>query len=340
MGRDAESNDSPAVLLVRSRGLGEIAESEDLRGAEHVADTADPQAAPAAPGEERDDIVGRLGVGRPRRRHRLQRRVLRVGGGGESSEGSTELLLGHSGRREERHDTQPRLGEGARLVDAERVHGGERLDCVQLLRESTGTGHSHGRRRVGDREEEYEPFGNQGHHSGDSRLDRVIDGDVLLPQRDDQHRSERHHDSEKHVEQPVDRPLERRARMAELTRRSRDALGVAVGSDGGHFERSGSLDHERAGSDLVAVPSVDSLRLAGQDRLVEAKIGAGQEPAVGDDLVSRREEHEVSDDDLRDVERPRRPVTHDRRPGRDERSKLIELPSAREAPARSRSRYS
>ena len=49
-------------------------------------------------------------------------------------------------------------------------------------------------------------------------VDRLPHVDVLLPERDDEHRPQRHHRGDEDVEKPVDGSLERRARVTELAR--------------------------------------------------------------------------------------------------------------------------
>ena len=228
-------------------------------------------------------------------------------------------------RRHQLDDAERGRGQRPGLVDADRVHGGERLDRVQLLRERPEPGHAEGGRGVGDRDEQDQALGDERHHSGDGRVDRVSEGHVLLLERDDQHRPERDHHGEEYVEEPVDRPLERRARMAELAGRPRDPPRVAVRPDRGDLERSGALEHERARPHLLARRPLDGARLAGQDRLVEPEPGRVDERAVGDDLIARREPHEVAHDEVRDVHRPRLPVAHDGRARGDERREPVEL---------------
>jgi hypothetical protein len=178
-----------------------------------------------------------------------------------------ELLLGDTLRRSERDDAQPRLRERASLVDADCVHRGQRLDRVQLLCEGSRAGHSERRRRIGDGREQHEALGNEGDHAGDRSVDRVPEPDVLLPERDDEHGAERHHHGQQRVQQPVDRELERGARMAELSGGALDAAGVAFLSHRRHFERSCAFHDKRAGPGLLPGLSGDCGRLARQDRL-------------------------------------------------------------------------
>ena len=113
--------------------------------------------------------------------------------------------------------------------------------------------------------------------------------------------------------------------MAELARRPRDPLGVALGADRGDLERPGSLDDERPRPHLLALRPLDRGRLAGQDRLVEPEPGAREQESVGDDLVAGREPDEIALHDLGDVKLPRLAVPDDRRLRRHERGQRIEL---------------
>ena len=213
----------------------------------------------------------------------------------------------------------------AGLVDADRVHGGERLDRVQLLRERPEPGHAEGGRGIRDRDEQDQALGDQRHHPCDRRVDRVREGDVLLLERDDQHRAQRDHHREEHVEKPVDRPLERRPRVPELARRPGDPPRVAVRPDRGHLERARALEHEGARPHLLADRALHGSGLAGEDRLVEPEPARLRERAVGHDLVPRSEPHEVADDEVRDVHRSGLSVAHDGRARCDERGEPVEL---------------
>ena len=72
-------------------GRRQLLEREELRRAEDVADTADPQAAPAAAGEERDRLVDRLRRRRRGTREGRERQVPRLGRRREAAERLVEL---------------------------------------------------------------------------------------------------------------------------------------------------------------------------------------------------------------------------------------------------------
>ena len=61
----------------------------------------------------------------------------------------------------------------------------------------------------GHGDEQNETLRNQRHHPRDRRVDGMVDADVLLPERGDQHGAERHHGGDEQVEQTVDRALQR-----------------------------------------------------------------------------------------------------------------------------------
>ena len=257
-GRGRAEPDHPAPgLLLSGTGRLELLEREELRRAEDVPYAVEAQAAPAAARDERNLLVDRLRARRRGVRESGEGEVPRLGRRREAAERVCELgLLGRRGR-EQGDDAEGRLRQGARLVDADRVDGGERLDRVQLLREGTGSGHAQRRRSVGDRDEQDEPLRDESDHAGDRGVDGMPGADVLLPQRHDQHRAERHHHREEHVEETVDRSLERGARMAERAGGPGDALGVAVRADRCDLERAGAFDDEGARPHLVAGRSLD-----------------------------------------------------------------------------------
>ena len=218
------------------------------------------------------------------------------------------------------------LGQRARLVEAERVDGGQRLDRVQLLHQRAAARQPQSRHAVGQRGEQDQALGDERDEPGDRDLDRLVEAAALLAERDDQHHAERHGHADEHVEQQVQRPLQRRVGMAELPRLPGDALGVAVRADRLDGVGARALRRRTSRSERVAARARDGPRLAGQDRLVERETPDVGELPVGDDLVTGLHANEVALHDLLDLHHARLAVAHDRRVRRDERGQPVERP--------------
>ena len=167
-------------------------------------------------------------------------------------------------------DPQRGIGERPRLVDADRVDRGQRLDRVELLGEHTAPGHAHRGDRVGEAHEHHEPLGDQAHDARGRRRDGRVGAHVAVIERVAEHRAERDDQRDERVEQAVDGALERRAGVAEGARLSRQPGREAVGPDRRDLVDPGAFADERARAELVARRVADGLGLAAQDRLVEA----------------------------------------------------------------------
>ncbi len=196
--------------------------------------------------------------------------------------------------------------------------------------------HPQRRGRVGERGEQDQPLRHERDEAGHCHLDRGTGTAALLPERDDEQDPERHGDRDEHVEQDVQRALQRRVGVAELPRLAGDPLRVASLADRAHDVGARPLDDERARAHLVARGTHDGPRLAREDRLVERERVGLVERAVGDDLVAGRDADEIAFDHLLDRELALLAVPHDRRPRRHERRRAGRAPASRAAPARSR----
>ena len=270
-----------------------------LGRAEDVADAADPLRAEAVARRERNLLLDRRRRGRIGLGDRLDRRVPHRRGRSELPE-----LLANRRRPGDIDDSQRGLGQGACLVEADDVDGGERLDRVQLLRQRAPPRHPQRRDRVGQACEQDQPLRDERHDRGDGGRHRGVQGRVPVPERVAEDDAERDHHRDEYEQELVQGALERRARMAEGSRLARQAVGVAVRPDRGHCVGADSLDRERPGAHCLARLVRNGLRLAGEDRLVDAQRFRLLERAVGHDLVARADPDEIADDELLRLGRP------------------------------------
>ena len=149
---------------------------------------------------------------------------------------------------------------------------------------------------------------------------------MAVPERIAECDAERDQHGDEHEEQAVQRPFERRPRVPKRARLAGQSRRIALLADGGDEVRAGSFDRKRAGAHVLSLRPFDGARLAGQDRLVEPqRVGLLERP-VRDDLVSRPDLHEVADDDLLDLNLPRRSVANDGCVWRDEGRQPVERP--------------
>ncbi len=114
--------------------------------------------------------------------------------------------------------------------------------------------------------------------------------------------------------------------MPELTRLAGEPLGIRVGTDRRHRIRTRTLDRERSGADLLTTPTRHRTRLPCQDRLVDEQAGRLREPPVGNELVAGTDFHEVTGNDVADMELAHAAVSHDPRDRGDERREAVERP--------------
>ncbi len=221
-----------------------------------------------------------MGVG-----DRLQRDVARRGAGRDRPQRLTHSCGSPStpGAGTSSTTRSDGLGERAGLVDADRVHGSQRLDRVELLGQHAAARHAHGRGGVGQADEHHQALRDQAHDSGRRGRHRGVEGArggdtassrAAAPSPMTRPRAG--------VEQTVDRPLQRRARVAEGARLAGEPRGEAVGADGGHLVCARALGDERSRAHLIADLAPHGLRLAGEDRLVEPQVGDGEQASVGD----------------------------------------------------------
>ena len=269
-------DDAAAGLLVRGGRRGELPEREELGRAEHEADAADPQAAPAAAGEERHRLVGRLRRSRaaplrspsasgsgPRRRRRSGRARRRA------PPRSCPAPAAASTRRSEAVVSVPVLS--MQIVSTEASDSIAFSCCDSAPR----AGHAQRRRGIRDRDEQDQPLGDERHHPGDRGVDRIADPDVLLPEGDDQHRS-RAAPSRRAARRGAGRSSARAASGGGGTRAPSPRSARRSSRRRPPRPRTTRCPRRRTSPTAPPrpPPARTAARLAGQDRLVEPEPGA------------------------------------------------------------------
>ena len=322
--RHTQRDDAPAAgRLSGSSGL-ERAEREQLRRAQDVAAVGQLNGAPLPTTRERNLRLRGLAVAWKGRLERLQGGVRARKRRSESSESARQGVLADTGGRSERGDAEACLGQGSGLVEADRVGRGERLDGVELLRQRAASGELQGSREINEAGQEDQPLRDDVDRAGDDGRESLVEGRLAEPEAQGEETDEgRRHRNEDH-DQSVEAYLERRRRVTERPRLAGEALGIALGSDGGDDVGARALDGKGARQHLLADGSADRLRLAGQDRFVDAKRLGRHYLAVGDDLVARLDENEVAPDHLTDVELPPAAVANDLRGRLHQRRELLQ----------------
>ena len=327
-GRRPEGDDAPSGLLMRARLAGQRRRAGTAPARRARTASADAQSAPAPAARE---------TGSARRRARAVQAAppaiassvrLRASddaanrpSASTSSSSATPCAGAH------RDDAQPRLGQRPGLVDADRVHRGQRLDRVQLLRKRPDAGHARAPppHRSTDTSST-SPSGTSVTMPATAVSIACLSPTSCLPEHDDEHGAERHHHGQQHVQQPVDRELERGARMAELAGRAR------------RCRRRSSLRRPPSTSN-APVPSMTNEPDRTSSPAARGDCGAtrpsGSTRPAGarrSDAGSRRRRPGRRERAGRG--RPRRPprlqrrwlaVPDDRRPRRDERCERVEL---------------
>ena len=206
----------------------------------------------------------------PASRDRLQRRVARRGArrvarrARAASVASSTPAAGTSADHAQR-----RLGQRAGLVGADDVDRRERLDRVELLGEHPAPGHLEGGHRRGEADQQDQPLGDEVDDPRGQRPGRV--GRLAVSQRQESRRAATAsgaRDRRAAAAEPVDRPLERGARVAEGPRRRGQPRGAAVRPDRRDLEGAVALDGERARPDRVAARP----RTTGSDSPVRLRL--------------------------------------------------------------------
>src|SRR5215212_7246251 len=215
-------------------------------------------------------------------------------------------------------------GQGARLVEAERIDVAQRLDGVGLRYERAPTGDTHRAQRVGDHDRQQESLRHKAddHHQPLDQLDeRVAPGDGVEGQH--HHQECRHQEREPY--HPVDLTLQRR-QDATL---GAGTGGYLVGEAGRAYllrlEAGATRDAEACGENPIPGPLADQIRLAGQLRFIHLHRPITYHRAIDDYLVARTDHQYVAADDLARVDDLLSTVADDLHRRAGQQGDLVEL---------------
>ncbi len=192
------------------------------------------------------------GVGfREGARERAERVVYVVFGGAHQG---NRLLDPHGPRR-----------DSARLVQAEHVHAGERLDAGELLYQGAAHAEAHDAHRQRHAGQKDQPLGDHPDKARDRAHHGVLQRHPAQKElaEEEQH-AQRHDDVADRADDAVERGDELGIGFFEIARLPRDARRVAVLAHGDHPRASAPGDDEAARVQCVPRPLVHRVRLAGQ----------------------------------------------------------------------------
>ena len=255
---------------------------------------------------------------------RLQGPVAVAGAGGEA--GQRRGAGGGVDAGGELDPGQPQLprGQGAGLVDADRVDRGEALTGAHLLDQGVASRQPHRGDGEGDAHQQHQALGDQRHQPGGRGLGGFVEADAADPEGEDQDRRQRDHHVGAGDDDAVDLDLEGGGGMAEGARLAGEAAGVALLADRVDDVVAGAGDAEGAGEDAVAEALLDPVGLAGQQRLVEGHAAGRDRLAVGDQLVAGADGDHVAGDDLGREQLDDGAVADDPGARRDQDRQLVE----------------
>jgi hypothetical protein len=268
------------------------------------------------PGRAREGGAERLGrpvrCGRARRQHR---------------EDEADLPVVPLADRLEAIEGDPLRGERPRLVDAQRVHAGHRLDRVLALDERAEPGDAEGTGCVRDGDHDREALGDERDEDGRGPQ-RLLPGEAPGQQgeRDrDRDRGEEH-EPRHGPDRRRDLALERRPLVAELARLREEPVREAVGADPLDLVDDRPAHDRAAREERLAGDLRDRVGLAGQERFVELGPALAHGRAVEEHLVAAPRHEEVAEDDLRGVDGALHALAQDVRPRPVQERDPVELP--------------
>ena len=199
------------------------------------------------------------------------------------------------------HDDAAR-GDGARLVQAERVDAGQELDRGQLAQQglTTGQGDDAGHERQARQQDQ--PVGHHrdaGRDDSRQRLLPALPGAVQAPEQDrGDGRDQQHQEGQDAVDAPAQLGADQREPACFLGEAGRVGVGPdLLGPVGPRARRD-----EAARQHLVADRLVLGVGLAGQQRLVQLQAMGLDDPSVDDHLLARTQHEHVVQDDLLDLD--------------------------------------
>ena len=313
--------------LAEGLGDGHALAHQDVRRAEHQAAAAvEGRPAPLAGRGEGHLGAELLGLGRGRVEDRLHRGVARADAGRQGPEALAQLIVVVPVGRHHLDHPQAVVGERPGLVDAHRVHRGQALDGVELLRQRAQSGQPHGGDGEGQAGQEHQALGHDRHQRGDGGARGLVEVRPPDGQHRDEDRRQRDHHPHGQLQDAVDVALQRAEGRPRSLRLGRQPLGEALLAHGlgavvavaGHAV--GAREHP------VAHVADHVVGLAGQDRLVQREGHRVDHLAVGDHLVARLHADDVAGHHVVHPQRGELAVAPDPGPRRDQQGQPVERP--------------
>ena len=264
----------------------------------------------------RRDTIGRQGGAQ-----RLDRPVGVGGAGGEGAEQARcARVVGAQPRHLlERHHAR---GQCPRLVGAEDVDVAQALHRVELLHQHVLAQQPYGSERVGERDAQHEPVGDQRQdHGGHAHAlhERHPADDVAHPHQDLEHDD----DDEQHADDLHHLALQR-GELALVGRRlGGELVGEAVQADLRGLVVAAARHAEAARHEVVAGVLGHEVRLAGEQRLVHFHAPLADHRPVHDHLVAGLEPQHVTQHHQRRVDLLDRPVAQHVRLGPQQDRHLV-----------------
>ena len=234
----------------------------------------------------------RIGLG-----HGLDRRVGGFLCRAECREGS--LGVGVRVKEHNVGDRHAGLGQGARLINADRVDAGEHLDRRKILDQHLPLGQAHHGHRHGDACQQHQSLGDHRDDAPDRAADSVVDGLVCTQLRDQQEQSDRRNHEGCESDELCDVIAKFRARRLELLGLCGQPGGKGIPSDTSSDVQPGSGDHEGSGHRFVPHGLVDRISLTCQETLIDLQAISLDDCAIHDELITGSHNDDVVEHDLR-----------------------------------------
>jgi hypothetical protein len=225
-----------------------------------------------------------------------ERGVVKCTGRGQ---GGVDLcVLGRLDRLDAGHGERP-FGDRAGLVGAQHIDAGEHFDRRQLLHQAALAGEAHHAHCEGDTGEQHEALWHHAHQAGDGADDRFPPA-LVAPE--ELAAREQQTDRDDEIADPGDDAVDVVAQGRVDEGEAAGFLGqlgrVVLRAHLGDHHPPGAGHHGAAAQHLVVRGLHHRVGLAGEQRLVDLQVLAGQHDTVGDHLRATAQLHHVIEHQL------------------------------------------